>query len=170
MVDRVILLIEILSMTAQIPEKLHFDGEPHSLCAEPLNSYFELAGVVPPFDAFYSTALWRGYVGTWEIISGRLYLVELQGWMVGREHPCGLAELFPDFPYCVFAHWYSGELRVPQGRLLNYVHGGYASTYERDLFLTLQAGVVTGQRVQVNGVADPDAPASYTVAAATFHR
>ena len=25
--------------------------------------------------------------------------------------------------------WYSGTIRLPQGKLLNYVHGGYGSTY-----------------------------------------
>lgn len=157
-------------MTAQIPEKLRLEGQTHSLCTEPLGQYFALAGVTPPFDDFYSTALWRGYVGTWEVDRDRLYLIGLQGWTEGRDQPCGLEELFPGFPERVFAHWYNGELRIPQGRLLHYVHGGYSSTYERDLFLSVRAGLVVSRRVGQNGVADPDAPASYTVAGATFHR
>lgn len=157
-------------MTAQVPEKLNFEGQTHSLCTEPLKQYFELAGVKSPFDDFYSTALWRGYVGTWDITNDHLYLIHLQGWIAGKDEPCGLDELFPGFPERVFAHWYSGELRIPQGRLLHYVHGGYSSAYERDLFICVRAGLVVSRRVRQNGVADSDAPASYTVAAATLHR
>ncbi len=44
----------------------------------PLNNYFALGGETPNF-ASNCTALWRGYVGTWEILNYRLYLVGLDG-------------------------------------------------------------------------------------------
>ena len=53
----------------------------------------------------------------------------------------------------MFAHWYSGTIRIPQGELLEYVHGGYASTYERDLLLELERGVVKNVHVRQNGLA-----------------
>jgi hypothetical protein len=67
----------------------------------------------------------------------------------------------------VFAHWFSGRLRIPQGKLLEYVHGGYASTYERDVLLTLKNGVVISQEVRVNGQGDEDSPEGYRIAAMT---
>jgi len=42
----------------------------------------------------------------------------------------------------LFASWYSGMLRVPQGKELNYVHGGFGSLSERDLIIAVESGVV----------------------------
>lgn len=50
-------------MTAQIGEKLHYQGHEMTMCSEPLGDYFAFAGVDPEFIAT-STALWRCYVGT----------------------------------------------------------------------------------------------------------
>ena len=43
--------------------------------------------------------------------------------------------------------WYSGTIRLPQGKLLNYVHGGYGSTYEQDVLLHIEQGVLVETRV-----------------------
>jgi len=153
-------------MTAQIAEKLHYEGQHLSMCSEPLRDYFALGGLKPGFQS-NCTALWRGYVGTWEILIGRLYLVELRGTLEGGEE-ASVGMLFPDFPDRAFAHWYSGTIRVPQGRMLKYVHMGYASTYERDLFLDFEKGVVTSTRVRKNGVAaSDDASEGYRIGAMT---
>ncbi|MFZ4711843.1 MAG: hypothetical protein ACOYMH_18585, partial [Zwartia sp.] len=64
-----------------------------------------------------------------------------------------LADVFPDYPNGVFAHWFTGELRCPQGERLRYVHRGFDSKYEKDLFITVRSGVVIGERLVVNGVA-----------------
>ena len=53
------------SVTAQIGENPSYEGSDATMCSEPLNSYFELAGIEPGFQAS-CTALWRGYVGSWE--------------------------------------------------------------------------------------------------------
>ena len=47
-------------MTAQIAENLSYEGRSASMCSEPLDVYFELAGIAPGFQA-NCTALWRGY-------------------------------------------------------------------------------------------------------------
>jgi hypothetical protein len=155
-------------MTAQFSETLLLRGEKLSLCTEPLAPYLETGASRIKFDA-ETTACWRGYDGTWAIEGNRLYLVELQGtsrtaagW-VKRS----LGDLFPDFPDGVFAHWYTGELRCTKGNLLKYVHGGYASSYEQDLFIEIVRGEVVAERLVVNGVGAPDASSGYTVAAST---
>jgi hypothetical protein len=90
------------------------------------------------------TANWRGYVGTWEIIEAdgaeRLYLVGIEAHK-DYETILTLPDLFPGFDK-VFAHWFTGELRCPQGSLVEYVHMGYASTYEYELFLEFKQGVL----------------------------
>lgn len=126
-------------MTAQIPESLRLEGEEVSLCTEPLASYFSLADVEMMFKAT-STALWRGYVGTWEILDSRLYLIDLKGKLKDGQ-VANIETIFPGFPDRVFAHWYSGVLRRPMGPLLHYVHGGYSSVYERDQFITMRKGL-----------------------------
>lgn len=138
-------------MTAQIAERLLYQGQTWSMCTNPLNDYFAFGGVSPEFR-WDCTALWRGYVGLWEIQNDRLYLLELNGALQDGS-AASLASMFPDYPERVFAHWYSGTLRIPQGRLLKYVHMGYGSTYERDLLLEIESGVVVATHVQHNGTA-----------------
>ena len=133
-------------MTAQIGERIIYEGEEHSMCEEPLFSYFHLGGKQPKFG-LTSTALWRGYVGTWEVLDDRLYLVALEGSLEDGS-AANLETVFPGFPTRVFAHWYSGTIRIPQGKLLDYVHMGYESVYERDLLLTFDNGVHTGTEVK----------------------
>jgi hypothetical protein len=113
-------------MTAQTPERLRFEGEELAMCVEPLNDYFRLAGLEPKFQV-RNTANWRGYVGSWEILQERLYLVGLNGSLEDGTR-VSLETFFPGFPDRVFAHWYSGTIRAPQGQLLEYVHGVQAGT------------------------------------------
>jgi len=153
-------------MTAQIAERLHYDGEAHALCDTPLWEYFRLTGIEPDFES-NCTALWRGYVGTWEILDGRLYLVGLNG-ILKNGAIATVATFFPNNPDRVFAHWYSGKLRLPRGKMLKYIHMGYASIYEEDVLITLDKGMVTNTKIRNNGVSlYPDAPEGYGVGAWT---
>lgn len=150
-------------MTAQIGECLLYEGRVLSMCDTPLGRYFGMGGVRPDFDTWRCTALWRGYVGTWEILNSRLYLIALSGTLQdGTE--AYLATVFPDFPDRVFAHWCTAQLRVPQGKLLEYVHMGYGSTYEEDLLIHVVKGVVINTETRRNGTsARRDAPEGYGV-------
>jgi len=155
-------------MTAQIAEKLYYNGDEHSMTTNPLSDYFYYAGIKPDF-ADTCTALWRGYVGTWEILDNRLYLIGLHG-TLNDGNQATLATFFPDFPERVFAHWYTGTIRLPQGKLIKYVHMGYASTYERDIMLSVEKGVIVETTVRHNGIADDNAPNGYGVGGFTiFH-
>jgi hypothetical protein len=153
------------NLTAQIAERLQYQGEEVAMCTNPLDDYFALGGFSPRFES-NCTALWRGYVGRWEILDGRLYLLELNGMLIdGTE--ASVSSVFPDFPDRVFAHWYSGTIRTPQGKQLRYVHMGYGSTFERDLFLEIEHGIVLRTQVRENGTAESDAPDGYSVGAMT---
>ena len=154
-------------MTAQTPENLIYQGDELALCADPL-AHFPGIKPVHPY-AYPSTDLWRGYIGTWGIESDRLYLKALQRWRHDTDQlvVVGIEDLFPGFPDGVFAHWYTGELRCPRGALLKYVHGGFASTYEEDLFFWVQKGVVIEERIIRNGTAVPGVDAGYRINAWT---
>lgn len=153
-------------MTAQIAEKLLYQGDEVAMCSTPLCDYFIMGGDHPRFDS-NCTALWRGYVGQWEIIDDRLYLIGLNGTLKDGA-VVSIASIFPDYPNRVFAHWFTGILRIPQGKQLRYVHIGYKSTYERDLLLDVERGVVVATQVRHNGTADAkSAPEGYGVSAMT---
>jgi len=66
-----------LHATAQIPETLIYEGKELPLMSTPLEDYFNDERKRPEFYP-YSTACWRGYVGTWKIENGKLYLMKLE--------------------------------------------------------------------------------------------
>ena len=144
-------------MTAQFSELLKYRGEELSLFTEPLDGYLKSAACTLKFDSPY-TACWRGYLGTWSIREGRLYLVELEGWTRPEFAviEVSLQDLFPDHTDGVFADWFSGELRCANGELATYVHLGYASRYKQELFIEIRKGVVVGERIEVNDIAVPE--------------
>ena len=148
-------------MTAQVSEKLIYGGKEIPLFTNPLSLYLKQSGI-----AFKSphTANWRGYVGTWEILEHegveRLYLVGLSAHKT-YEEMLGLADVFPGCEK-VFAHWFTGELRCPQGAQLKYRHMGYGSIYEYDLLMDFKQGVLVSKHARHNQVPEeePIDPAS----------
>ncbi len=154
-------------MTAQIAETLTYKGKKHSMFSNPLEGYFSLGGKRPDF-ANISTALWRGYVGEWEIIDDRLYIINLNGTLQDGEE-ASLETIFPGFPDRVFAHWFTGKIRIPQGNQIKYVHMGYGSEYESDLFIRFEKGIIIEEEVVHNGESDSTlnannyGPAGFTV-------
>ncbi|MCD6375440.1 MAG: hypothetical protein J7L94_07915 [Caldisericaceae bacterium] len=78
----------------------------------------------------YSTACWRKYLGTWEIKQGRLYLNDI----VGR------FKKLSDEP--IFAEWFTGEIVIPRGPMVQYIHMGFGSKYQKELHLKIENGVV----------------------------
>lgn len=143
-------------MTAQISEVLIVGGSRRALRACPLEYFFQVGGLRPNLRPA-STALWRRYVGTWEIVDDRLYLVGLRGTLADGA-PLSLADVFPGYPDRVFAHWFHGRLNVPQGRIVEYVHLGFASRYEREEFMFFEAGVRLRTSVKCNGASRISAP------------
>ncbi len=143
-------------MSDQTPEFLIYEGEKCDMCTEPLDSYFRMTGEKPDFEWPHSGSI-RRYEGTWEISDGKLYLNQLSGITKAGE-TVNLESLFPGFPERVFADWYSGTARLPQGEMLEYIHGGYASIYERDLFIEFDKGVVTQTYIRKNVAAPKSLP------------
>lgn len=125
------------------------------MCTHPLGDYFALGGIDPGFGQEWPldcTALWRGYIGTWEVLGDRLYLVAIHKLVLNGPGTNFLETVFPGYPDRVFAHWYSGTLRIPQGNTLKYVHMGYQSTYERDLLIKVERGVIGEVRIHENEI------------------
>jgi hypothetical protein len=131
-------------MTAQIHEELIFNGKATSMAfCPPLPAHH--ARIVPadPDRAgrdnsnriLFSTACWRRYQGTWEIKDGCFYLIALRGrfQLEGREP--------------LLADWFTGVIRIPRGKQLQYVHMGFGSVYEQEVHVKIERGVVVASRI-----------------------
>jgi hypothetical protein len=123
----------------------------HSLFETPLDSLLNQLSEHPLFES-HTTANRRGYVASWMVLDEHLYLVRLSG---ERETEASqflslvqeetLRRLLNAERMPVLADWYSGTLQIPQGEELEYVHGGFLSKYERDLFIQVEQGHVVRQ-------------------------
>lgn len=136
-------------MTAQQPDKIYIDGQEHILFSNPLEDFFTLTNFNPGFMSPH-TANWRGYVASWEIINQKLYLVGLSGWKVNPNSPgkldeVGIPHVFPDKEPPLFAKWFTGTLISPQGKMMQYIHMGYESIYEREVHYHVINGDILSQ-------------------------
>ena len=89
-------------------------------------------------------------MASWEVAEGTLYLTGLHGQVAspgGLLTEVTLADLFPGSVGRVEAAWFTGTLRIPQGRQLQYIHMGYESLYERELLIRVERGKVVGTSV-----------------------
>ena len=137
-------------MTIQAGDILSYSGEKTTIATEPLKSYLETRSDVG--FIYKSTALVRGYIGTWEIKSKKLYLVSLVGFIENNEK-VDLNYLFPN-KIKVFADWFSGDIRIPEGKLLEKINLGYASIFEKDRILTFKEGILISETVKDNTKSD----------------
>lgn len=141
-------------MTAQIAERLVYQKEEFAMRAEPLSDYFAKGGTKPKFRLSCS-GLWRGYIGRWEIVDDRLYMTDLNGTLEDGTKAT-MATIFPGFPDHVFAQWYSGRIRIPQGEILVHGHMGYGSIYERDFLLDVERGALLATMMRQNKIEKSD--------------
>lgn len=131
-----------VSATAQMPDLLIYEGKTVGIFSNPLETYFD-KNHPRPNELFKTscTASWRGYLATWEIKHGFLYLVKLvEGSCSNDATEIPLAQLFPKQKAPIQATWFSGSLVIPQGNELEYVHMGYGSVYEKELHLMIKNG------------------------------
>lgn len=125
-------------MTVQALESLIYKGEQTWMTTEPLNQYLVTRESVQ-FES-HSTACWRGYYGSWEIVDDQLFLIGFKAY-VHLVKEVDLNFLFPGQKK-VFADWFSGIIHIPQSRLIETIQMEYSSVFNRELFLTIKNGVV----------------------------
>jgi hypothetical protein len=136
------LVPEAALATTQCSDILYLNGQKHSLESLALEQYYGPGNPRPKFRA-PNTATWRGYIATWEIDRGILYLKAIQAWTDQGE--VGLPALFPGQKGPVAATWFTGKLKVPQGKVLKPAvpHPIYA----KYLMITVEKGRVVNQEV-----------------------
>jgi len=135
-------------MTAQFTNSIRIDGNGFSLADNPLAPLLEEKGIT---IEGYCTACWDGYLSDWDITDNKLYLVDVVPCFTDEEGEkiMTMDYLFPGQDK-VFANWYTGELLIQEGDLLNYVHMGYASTYEKHIHIKIKTGVIIETRIEDN--------------------
>lgn len=132
-------------MTAQIPELLILNGTATTMTYCPplpvehprIVEADQKSGAVAKEDSalLYSTACWRQYQGSWEIKDGRFFLTGLRG------------RLRLDGRDPLLADWFNGVIRIPRGKMLQYIHMGFGSVYEQELHIKIENGIVVDSRV-----------------------
>jgi hypothetical protein len=137
--------------TVQVPDVIIIDGKDESLHTNPLAPYLSAHPNLMPRSDDPTADNWRGYVATWEILEGKLFLRKIDVAFRNNKAPPNedariiknvIHKIFPDSLDLVAA-WYSGALVIPRGKLVKYVHMGYGSTYESYTIVTVNKGVVS---------------------------
>lgn len=142
-----LLLPSVAHATAQQPDKIEVDGKVFYLHTNPLEGYLKSIEWEIPEQAIISSANWRGYVASWRIESGYLVLAEVSIRVEDETNErrskrvSYLNELFPE-QSSVPAKWYSGALVIAYGELVNYVHMGYGSTFEKYQIISVKEGEI----------------------------
>ena len=131
-------------MTTQAGDILLYNGEKTTIASEPLKQYLETR--VDVSFILKSTAIVRGYIGNWEIKNHKLFLVSLLGFIENKKQ-VDLNYLFPNKNE-VFADWFTGDIRIPQGKMLKKVNLGYESIFEKNLILRFKEGVFVNETVE----------------------
>ncbi len=154
---RIIILSLLLSWycqesfaTAQIPDQLIYEGKTYYLHNNPLEAYFKEHPKKRPEGDVLSTALWRGYIATFEIQNQVLVLKDIQiqvyqhqegkeEWAPNVSLKSVLKQIFPkDEVFKI--DWCTEILILPDGKIKDYVHHGYASIFEKYLLLEIKEG------------------------------
>ena len=133
--------------TAQYPDKIIYNGKEYNLQSNPLESYFEKYPDKRPKGGIMSTALWRGYIATFVVKDNQLFLkdieIEYQDTTSKESYnykwKSVINEVFPDQKN-IKIDWLTGLLVIPYGKLVNYVHMGYGSTYKNYILLEIDKG------------------------------
>ena len=111
-------------MSYQFREQITINGEQYETECEPLKVYEE--EINKKWQGKNRlTSLWRGYVGTWDLDFGRLFLTNLKVPNDSSESPLKEVsyESIFDTTDRVFAYWFSGEIMIPKGAIImSYFH------------------------------------------------
>ena len=156
-------------MTAQCWEEITIDGNRFGMTSLPLDAW--LATRSPPLDMkiicpWFTSMLWRGYIGLWRIEADRLWLDGMTrdtdadpdcpdrlparlicvqpGQILSIEVDMRL--IFDGAPGPIDCTWFTGKLRLPLEPQLTYVHMGWGSTYRYERIIHVQQGRVVRER------------------------
>ena len=141
------LFTSVAFATIQVKEQILYNGERRIMISQPLEYYFDENHPRPEELSLheihvkrFDTSCWRGYVGYWKIEDDFLYLERLLycGYKDQEEIPLSL--IFTEDKAPIKASWYTGDLRLPEGKEL------LPDVYEKDIIITIKNGRVISER------------------------
>ena len=163
-----------LFATAQSPDYLVYKGKKHMLHSNPLEEYFKEYPERKPKTTMRSSALWRGYIATFEVKDKKIVLNDIKIRVDFEKWKSVKNKVVDDYYknededeiedkvevkvtwYQEFINhltrkdlvidWFTGILVLPYGEEINYVHMGYGSTYENYILLEVEDGVITREK------------------------
>lgn len=155
-------LVPPAAASTQSTEVLLVDGQTLDLLLYPLEPYFDRfperrERLKPKPDAqgrrleVQSTGLYRGYIATWEIASGRLLLQDVRVQRASPVEAGGVTmvsareDLFPG-KELTLADWYTGYLLIPGGARKGRIHFENLESWERYRLIRIEAGRVADDR------------------------
>ena len=135
-------------MGAQFTNYIHVEGVEFSLASNPLLPFLEMKGIAVEG---YCNCCGDGYVTDWDITDNKLYLVDIYPCFTDEEGEkiMSMENLFPG-QEIVFANWYSGNMTIVKGELLDYVHSEDNSIYEEHHYYEIYKGEVVSVRIEDN--------------------
>ena len=134
--------------TAQFPDRLIYNGVRYNLTVNPMELYFNNNPDKRPRPNVTSSALWRGYIATFEIIQNELWVVDIiidvstfdyEKRRFTNDYKSVIQECL-DGRDRMKLDWFNGILILPQGRIIEYVHMGYDSIYENYVLILIENG------------------------------
>lgn len=125
-------------MTIQAKEKLKYDGKVYGFNEYPLNTVLE--ALDEKFKAQWSCC-WRGYVGSWLIANGKLFLEKCEV----ADGNCSFEDLIGYSFTQLEAQWFSGEIEIQEGEELSFCSIG-GSEQEYSIFLLFKKGKLINKR------------------------
>ncbi|AWI07922.1 hypothetical protein CKA38_00405 [Ereboglobus luteus] len=137
-----------------MPDILIYKGEEYSLHINPLDEFFyKNPDVKLPKSStlVISSALWRGYLATFEIKNDYFFIKNVQtltGDGKGTAESRWKSVINDIFKETMSRRldWFSGLLILPRGKVVDYVHLGYASTFENYTLLEIDKGKCVKER------------------------
>ena len=139
--------------TAQFPDRVFYEGEMYMLHTNPMESYFIKHPDKRPRGNVMSTALNRGYVATFEFKTNALLLKDIKirisedkddgKWVTSWK---SVRDDFVPKDGTLLVDWFTGILVLPHGTIVEYVHGGYGSTYSDYILLEIKEGRLKDKR------------------------
>lgn len=149
-----IFLISIKSFgTAQAPDYLIIGKDTLKIHSNPLEKYFEKNPIPKGLITSISSGNWRGYIAYFKFIDNKLVVENIYKEEYNKDEKNGYSTSFKSIYKELFGNqenfncdFYSGLLICPYGKMLEYVHMGYSSIYEKYKLFEINSGINTREK------------------------
>ncbi len=98
-----------------------------------------------------STACWRGYIATWRIENGKIYLEEIrEGWDRNEKYTPvsleGIFDAYKDEEGRILASWFNVKIYAGSGRIVQLDGDGFERKYENEMMYDICKGIVINEQ------------------------